>query len=107
MFDDLSDTLREVVPLLLVVVVDLSVTLREDVPLSTIPLSLRAELALVEPSLLRVATLEPVTIRPLASLLTLREVVPTLLLLSDLLFTRESYNPRFVERTDVYVGRTL
>ena len=86
---------------------DLSETPRDEVPLWMVPFSLRAELARDDPSLFRTADLESVTIRPLESLLTLREEVTPAVLLSDLLLTRESYEPRFVERTDEYVGRTL
>ena len=98
-------TLREEVPLctvpLSVVPDDLSDTLREDVPLCTVPFSLRVVLVRDEPSLLLEDTLEPVTMRPLASLLTLRDDVPAVALLVDRLLTLESYDPRFVERTDV------
>lgn len=106
LFVDLSDTLREdvplcIVPLFSVLLVDLSDTLREDVPRAVVPLSLRADDARFVPSLFLVAALVPVTIRPLASLLILRDTVLLDVLRSpDLLLARESYKPRFVERTE-------
>lgn len=93
---------RRIVLLLSVLFVDLSDTLRDVVPLVFVPFSLRVEVARVlVPSVFREDDLEPVTMRPLLSLLILRDTVLFETLRSlDLLLARESYNPRFVERTE-------
>jgi hypothetical protein len=96
--------------------VDLSDTLRDEVPLCTVPLlfvllvlsdTLREEVPRVVPSLFLEETLEPVTILPLLSLLTLRVTELFVLRSVDLLLERESYSPRLVERTDSYVEREV
>lgn len=97
----LAEPLLSIVPLF--PVFDLSLTVREVVPRELMVPSERRDDARSETSVFRIADLVPVTIRPLASLLTLRDTVA--LLSVDLLLTLVSYNPRLFDRTEEYAGR--
>lgn len=92
----LEDPLLSIVPLF--PIFDLSLTVREVVPRELIVPSERRDDARSVTSLFRIDDLVPVTIRPLASLLTLRDTVA--LLSVDLLLTLVSYNPRLFDRTE-------
>lgn len=100
---DLSGVTLRFEPLLSItpLLFDLSFTLREVVPLVLLIVpSDRRLFERLDTSLLRVAALVPVRIRPFASLLTLLELVADALLSVDLLLTLVSYRPRLFERTE-------